>query len=150
MFWFSRAQQVDDAIDRKFERADLFLRELDVNLPAQAAFDGDRRHAGHALEARRQIVLGDLAQPDAIEVAFDADAHDRQRVRVELEHHRRVRFLRQPAAHPIQTVAHVVGRLVQVGAPREVQRDAAAAFRRRRLEPLEAGDRAHRLLDAAA
>ena len=69
--------------------------------------------------------------------------------RVELEHDRRVGFLRQPAADAIEPVADVVGRLVEVGAPREVQRDARRAFRRGRLEPLEAGHGAERLLDRA-
>ena len=144
------AQQVDDAIDRQVERANLLLGQLDVNLAAQAAIDGDGGDAGHALETLRQIVLGDLAQLDAVELpstAFDADAHDRRRARVELEHDRRVRFLRQPSAYAIEAVADVVGRLVQVHAPRQVERDAAGSFRRRRLETLEAGDRAERLLD---
>ena len=110
-----------------------------MNLAAQAAFDGDGGDALDALEARRQVVLGDLAQRDAVEVALDADAHDRRRVRVELEHDRRVGFLRQPAAHAIEPVADVVGRLVEVRAPREVQRDARRAFRRRRVDPLEPG-----------
>ncbi len=73
------AQDVDDAIDRQVERGDLLARQLDVNLPAQAAVDGDRGDAGDALEARRQLVLGDLAQRRRGRscLAFDADAHDR-------------------------------------------------------------------------
>ena len=62
MFWFSVLQHVDDAVDRQVERRDLLARQLDVNLPAQAAADGDRRDAGDALEARRQDVLREFAQ----------------------------------------------------------------------------------------
>ena len=141
------AEQVDDAIDGQVERANFFLRELDVDLPPQSAFDAHRRDAGHPLEARRQIVLRHFAERDAVEIAFDADAHDRLGIRVELEHDRRVRFFWQPAAHPIEPVPHVVCGLVEVGAPGEVERDAARAFLRRRFEPLETGDGAHRLLD---
>ena len=71
------AEQVDDPVDRQVEGANLFLRELDVDLPAQAALHGDRGDAGHALEPLRQVVLGDFAQLDAVVVALDADAHDR-------------------------------------------------------------------------
>ena len=38
-------QRLDDAIDREVERRDLFLRQLDVNLAAQAAVDRHRRDA---------------------------------------------------------------------------------------------------------
>ena len=143
------AQQVDDAIDREVECADLFLRELDVDLTAQAAFDRDGGDAGHALQALRQVVLGDLAQPDAIvdSHGLEADAHDRRRARVELEHHRRLGFFRETAAHAIEPVADVVRGLVQVRAPRQVERDARRALRRGRLETLEAGDGAERLFD---
>ena len=44
--------QLDDPVHRKLERADLFFRELDVNLPAKAALDAHRRDAGHALQPR--------------------------------------------------------------------------------------------------
>ena len=141
------AEQVDDAVDRQVEGADLLLRKLDVDLPAQAALDGDGGDAGHAFEPLRQVVLGDLAQLDAVVVALDADAHDRHRGRVELEDRRRVRVLRQPSAHPVDAAAHVVCGLVQVHAPGEVQGDAAVAFRGGRLEALEARDRRHGLLD---
>ena len=39
------AQQVGDPIDRQVERRDLLFRQLDVDLAAQAAFDGHRRDA---------------------------------------------------------------------------------------------------------
>ena len=74
MFWFSDADRADDAIDREVERGDLLLRELDVDLAAQAAVDRDGRDAFDALEARHEVVLGELAQRHAIEVALDADA----------------------------------------------------------------------------
>ena len=123
-----RLERLHDAIDRQVQRGDLFLREVDVNLAAQAAVDGDRRDARRALEARRQVVLGQLAQRDGVVVAFDADLHDRQRVRVGLEDRRRIRFFRQAAAHAIEPAADVVGRGVEVRAPREVQADVAAAL----------------------
>ena len=50
------AEHVGDAIDREIEAGDLLAREVDVNLPAQAAVDGDRRDPFGALEARRKIV----------------------------------------------------------------------------------------------
>ena len=55
-----------DRRDRPTGRAPVIfsLRQLDVDLPAQAAVDRDRGDAGDALEARRQVVLGDLAQRD--------------------------------------------------------------------------------------
>ena len=73
-----RLQDVHDAIDREIERLNLFLRELDVNLPAEAAVDGHRRDPGDALEPWRQRVLGELAQRHAVVVvALDPEAHDR-------------------------------------------------------------------------
>ncbi len=90
-----------------------------MDLTAETTIDGNRRDTGNALEALRQVVFRDFPQLHAIVVAFDSDAHDRRRARVELEHDGRVRFLRQPATHAIEAVADVVGGLVQVGAPRE-------------------------------
>ena len=118
-----------------------------MDLTAQAAFDRDGGDAGDALQPLRQVVLGDLAQPDAVVVTLEADAHDRRRARVELEHHRRLGFFGETAAHAIQPVADVVGGLVQVRAPRQVEGDARRALRGGRLETLEAGDRAERLFD---
>jgi hypothetical protein len=90
-------------------------------------------------------VLADLTEPDAVEVSLDADTHDRGGAGVELEHDRSIRFLGQTSTDPVQTVPHVVGRLVQIGAPGEVQRDAAGTFRGGRLETLESRGRAQRL-----
>ena len=55
-------QQADDAVDREVERGRLLARQLDADLPAQAAVDVDRGDARHALEPRRQVVLGDVAE----------------------------------------------------------------------------------------
>ncbi len=141
------AQDLDDAIGRQVERGDLLARQVDVDLAAQAAVDRHRGDAGDALEARRQVVLRQLAQRHRIEVAFDADAHDRHRGGVELEHRRRVGVFRQAAADAIEAGAHFVGRFAEVGAPREVEADVGIAFRRGRVDALEAGDGADRLLD---
>ena len=84
MFWFSLRSVLTTGVHRQVERGDLFLRQLDVNLPADAAVDGDGGDAVDALEARRDLVLRDLAQRDRVVVAFDADLRDRQLVRVEL------------------------------------------------------------------
>jgi hypothetical protein len=121
-----------------------------VDLAAEPALDRDGRDAGHALEALGQVVLGNLAQADAIVVALEADAHDRRGTGVELEHDRRIGLLREPPAHAIEPVADVVSRFVEVRAPGEVQRDARRAFRRGRLETFEPGDRAERLLDGGS
>ena len=144
------AQDLGDAIDRQVHRGDLLARQIDVNLAAEAAVDGDRGDALDALEARRQVVLRQLAQRHRVVVALDAHAHDRHRVRVELEHRRRVGVFRHAAAHPIDARADFVGRFVEVGAPRELQPDVAAAFGRRGVDLLESGDRRDRLFDAAA
>ena len=55
--------------------------------------------------------------------------------------------MRQPAAHAIDARADFVGRFVEVRAPREVQADRARAFRRRRVDLLEARHRRERLLE---
>ena len=141
------AQDLDDAVGRQVERGDLLARQVDVNLAAQAAVDGHRGDAGDALEARRQVVLRDLAQRHRVEVAFDADAHDRHRGRVELEDRRRVGVFRQAAADAVEAGADFVGRLAEVGAPGEVEADVGVAFGRGRVDALEAGDGADRLLD---
>ena len=146
MFWFS-VRRIWMTVRRQVERRDLLARQVDADLAAQAAVDGDRGDAGDALEARRQVVLRDLAQRHRIEVALDADAHDRHRGRVELEHRRRVGVFRQAAADAIEAGADFVGRLAQVGAPREVEAHVGVAFRGGRVDALEAGDGADRLLD---
>ena len=71
-----RADRLDDAVHRKVERGDLFLGQLDVNLAPQAAHDRGGRHTLDALEARHEVVFGDFTERHAVEVAFDADAHD--------------------------------------------------------------------------
>src|SRR5205085_1311128 len=81
------ADDLDDAIHGQVERGDLFLRELDVDLLPQAAPDRDGGDAGDALEAERDVLLGELAQPDAVELpvgALHADPEDGLGVRVEL------------------------------------------------------------------
>ena len=131
-----RPQHVDDAVDRQIQRSGLFPRQLDVDLPAKAAVDRHRRHAVDALEARRQRLLGQFAQLHAIERAvdaFDGQAQNRLRVRVELLNHRRVRILGQAAAHPVDARADVVHRLVEVVAPFEVHLDLAVALGRGRV-----------------
>jgi hypothetical protein len=47
----------------------------------------------------------------------------------------------KPAADAIEPRAHFVGRFAQVGAPREVQPQVGVAFRRGRIDALEAGRR---------
>ena len=141
------AEDLDDAVGSEVERGDLLARQVDVDLAAQPAVDGHRRDAGHPLEARRQVVLRDLAQRHRIEVAFDADAHDRHRGGVELEHRRRVGVFGQSAADAIETRAHFVRRFAEVGAPGEVQPDVGVAFGGRRVDALETGHGADRLLD---
>ena len=141
------AKNLDDAIGREVERGNLLARQVDVNLPAQAARDGHGRDAGDPLEARRQVVLGQFAQRHGVEVAFDADAHDRHRGRVELEHRRRVRIFRQAAAHAVKAGAHFIRCLAEVSAPGEVEPDVGVAFRRGRVDAVETGDGADRLLD---
>ena len=131
MFWFSLRSVLTTLVHRQVERGDLFLRQLDVNLPAQAAVDGDGGHAVDALEPRRDLVLRDLAQRDRVVVALDADLHDRQLVRVELEDGRRVGVLGQPAAHAVHARAHFVGGFRQVRAPFEVELHLAVALGRR-------------------
>ena len=140
-------QQADDAVDRQAERGGLLARQLDEDLPPQAAVDVDRGDAGHALEPLRQRVLGDVAQLDGVEVALDGQEQDREGGRVELEDDRRVGFLGQAGADAIDAAADVVGGDVEVGAPGEVEADDALAFARRRVDLLEAGDRADRLFE---
>jgi hypothetical protein len=141
------AEEGDDPLDGQVERGNLLLRQLHADLPPQPAVDGDRGHARHALEPRREVVLGQLAEHHAVEVPLDADAHDRHRIGVELEELRRIGLLRQAAARPVDAVAHVVLRLAQVRAPDEVQRHPARPFRGRGLQPFEARDGADGLLD---
>ncbi len=57
-----------------------------MDLAPQPALNRDRGDALDALEPGRQIVFTDFAKPHAVEVTFDANAHDRRGVRVELEH----------------------------------------------------------------
>ena len=111
-----------------------------MDLAAQAAVDGDGGHALHALEARREDVLGQFTQLYAVEGAVRAlerEAHDRRRVRVELLDDRRVGILGQATADAVDTGADVVQRLIEVGAPGEVQLDARAAFLRVRIHLVE-------------
>ena len=147
MFWFSVRQQADDAVDRQAHRRRLLARQLDQDLPPQAAVDVDGGDARHALEPLRQRVLGDVAQLDGVEVALDGEEEDRERGRVELEDDRGVGFLGQAGADAVDAAADVVGGDVEVGAPGEVEADDARAFARRGVDLLEAGDRADRLLE---
>jgi hypothetical protein len=115
------AQDLHDAIRREVERLDLFARQVDVNLAAESAIDRHRRNTWGALEPRRQVVLRQFSQRDRVEITLHADAHDRHRVRVELEHRRRIRVFRHAAADAIEARAHFVGGFAEVGAPREVE-----------------------------
>ncbi len=144
-----RAEQGDDAVDGEVECGDLLFGELHVNLAAQAAVHGDRRHPCDPLEARCQFVFRQLTQRDAVEVPLDADAHNRHGIRIELEDLGRLRLLRQPTARAVDPVSHVVSRFVEVGAPDEVQRHAARALGGGGLQPLESRDRADGLFDGA-
>jgi len=119
--FYERAQELNDPVHRQLERLDLLLRQLDVNLPPQTPFHADRRHPGDALQPGGEVVLGHLAERDAIEIALDADAHDRKRGRVELEDGRRVGVLRETAAHAVHPRAHFVGGFRQIRTPFEVQ-----------------------------
>ena len=125
------AEQRDDALDRQVERRDLFLRQLDVNLPPQAAVGRHGGDAVDALEARADLVLGHFAQRDAIVVALDAEAHDRHRVRVLAEDRERFGIFRQAAAHAVEAGPQVVHGFAQVGAPGKRQPDDARTFLRR-------------------
>ena len=131
MFWFSVRSIDDDAIDRQVERGDLLARQVHVDLAAQAAVDGDCGHAGHALEARREDVLRELAQLTRSNVALSTrEAHDRHaRSSRTSEDDRRVGVLGQAAAHAIDAGADVVQRLVEVRAPGEVQLDVGCCPR---------------------
>ncbi len=91
--------------------------------------------------------LGDLAEGDAIEVAADADPHDRGGRGVELLDARDVGFFGQPAAHAIDARPHFVRRFVEVRAPREAQAHLTGALVRGRVDLLEAGHRRERLLE---
>jgi hypothetical protein len=141
------AQQVDDAIDRELKGGDLLTRQLDVDLTAEAALHRDRRDPGHAFQPQRQLALRDLPQRHGVVVAFDRQAHDGKRRRVELEDDRRVGVLGQRRADPVESAAHVVGRGIEVRAPGEVQAHDALALRGGRVELIETGDRADRLLN---
>ena len=141
------AQRVDDVGHREVERRDLLFRQLDVDLPADAAVDRHGGDAVDALEARRDLVLRDLAERDGVVVALDADLRDRQLVRVELEDRWRISILRETAAHAINAGPHFVGRLRQVRAPLEVQLHPAVAFGRFRRDPHDAGHGADCLLE---
>ena len=131
MFWFSLRRTCVMRSTERLSAGDLLARQVDVNLAAQAAVDGDRGDALDALEPRRQVVGRHLAQRDRVEVALDADAHDRHRVRVELEDCRRVGVLRHAAADAIDARADFVGRFVQIGAPGKLQPHLAVALRSR-------------------
>ena len=146
VFWFSWRSACDDLAHREIERGDLLLRQIDVDLPPDAAVDGDRGDAVHALEAGRDLVLSDLAQRDRVVLALDADLHDRQLVRVELEDRGRVGILGQPVAHAVHARPHFVGRFRQVRAPFEIQPDLTVAFGRARFDTRDAGHGADRLL----
>ena len=139
------AQRLHHLGDRQVERGDLLLRQLDVDLPAQAAVHGHRGHAVHALEPRRQLVLRRFAQRHRVEVALDADLHDRLGARVELEDGGRLGVLRQAVAHAIDAGADFVGGLRQVGAVVEVEAHLAVALRRRGFDPRHARHGADRL-----
>ena len=117
-----------------------------MNLPADAAVDGDGGDAIDALEPRRDLVLRHLAQRDRVVVAFDADLRDRELVRVELLNRRRVGVFGQPSAHAVDARAHLVGGFRQVMAPFEVELDLAVALGRLRLDADDAGHGADRLL----
>ena len=147
MFCVLGAEQRGNAFDGQLERRDFFFRQLHVNLTAQAALGRHRRDAFGALEPRADLVLGHLAQRHAVVVALDAEAHDRHRVRVLPEDLHRLGVDRHAPAHAIEAHAHVVHRLVEVRAPRERERHAAAAFRRGRVQLVETRHRADRLLD---
>ena len=108
------------------------------------------RHRGDtfgALEPRPDLVLGHFAQRHAIVVAFDAEAHDRHRVRILPEDLHRLGFERQASADAVEPHAHVVHRFVEIGAPRERERHAADAFGRLRVQLVEPGHSADGLLD---
>ena len=118
-----------------------------MDLPPQAARHAHRRHTLHALEPRRELVGGNLAERHTVVVALDAHAHDGLRGRIELHDGRSVGVLGHTAAHPVDLAPDVVRRLVQIGAPGEVQPDVGRPFRRGGADPLEAGRGGARLLD---
>jgi hypothetical protein len=76
VFWFSLRSMLTMLLTPEVERGNFFLRQLDMNLPADAAVDGDRRHAVYALEARCDLVLCDLTERDRVVVALDTDLRD--------------------------------------------------------------------------
>src|SRR5690606_4183691 len=129
------------------ERRRLHLGQLDADLAAEPATRRDRSNAVDALEPRRDGAFGQFAQRHRIELAFDREAHDRERRRVELEDDRRVGIFGQPGPDAVDAAADVLGGLTEVGAPDEVQPHRAAALGRTRVHLVETGHGADRLFD---
>jgi hypothetical protein len=141
------AQRLDDLIAGDAERDHARQRQLDADLAQAPAIDLHRRDAGQALEPAGQHLVGQVAQAARIAATAQPERGDRRGRDVELEDGRLLGVLGQLGAQPVERLAHVAGRRVQVGAPVELQLHARQPLGRLALQRGDALDRGHRALD---
>ncbi len=121
--------------------------EIDADLAPDSAADGDRTDPGDLFETPRQVVLEETSEPLEIAGRGGGQADDLDHVEIELEDLRRLGLDGKLVAQPVEGGAQVVGRLVDVGAPREAQADPARALLRLRGDALEIRQTRDRVLD---
>jgi len=142
-----RRQDRQELPDRQVHRGEPVVVELDADLPPQAAMDRRRRDPLDAFERVGDLIFHDLLQAGVAVLGRHADDHDRHGIDIEFEDNGRFGLFRQKLLDHIELLPHVVGRLVDVLPPLELQRDRRDPLLRDRKHFIDPGNRAEDILD---
>jgi hypothetical protein len=130
--------------DGDLPRGHFFGIEPETHGETLLAADDDRRDTWHALEARLDLTFGHGRELQGrIPIAVQGDPDDRLRVGILFGDDRLADILGQVAAHPGDTIPHVLRRNVDVAREVELDGDAAdafAAFAAKRLDAFDVVD----------
>jgi hypothetical protein len=143
-----RAERLHHLRDRDIAPGERGGVELDGELALDTAHDLDVGDAGDAPENAGDLGIRELGQRRGRQrLRREGHRYDRQVVRIEAGQHRLFHFDRQVATYLGDTVAGVLGRLLQVGLEGELDGDQREPIHRRRPDLVDAADRSERLLE---
>ena len=126
-----------DLLDRQPVGFDLLGIDIDLHLAFGNAHDRHRSHAVDAVEVVDQLVVENLVQRRIALIGRDGEHHDRNHRRRELEYRRVIHVVGQQRLRAAHGIADVIGRLRQIGAVLEFERNHREVVRRLRSHLLE-------------
>ena len=141
-------QRVLDVGDRELARRERLAVDPDSHRVAAGALDADAGDTGHRRHAVDDVALGVVREIEHRHgIRRERERHDGVGVRVGLDDLRRISLRRQAAQDARDTVAHVVGRGVDVAVDVELDTDLRALVLAVGFELEDALDAGDRVLD---